>query len=101
MNIKKQNSKYRSLNRKFAFFTVVMVLLNIIAVSIATYINVYNQLKSNQTIAVDNSLQKYTTLLDQFFSQNEASLNQFSLNYEVKNILSNPEEYQKRIIASL
>ena len=100
MNKKKQNSKYRSLNRKFAFFTVVMVLLNIIAVSIATYINVYNQLKSNQTLAVDNSLQKYTTLLDQFFSQNEASLNQFALNYEVKNILSNPEEYQKKIIAS-
>lgn len=100
MNIKKQNSKYRGLNRKFAFFTVIMVLLNVIAVSIATYINVYNQLKSNQTLAVDNSLQKYTTLLDQFFSQNEASLNQFSLNYEVKNILSNPEEYQKKIIAS-
>jgi methyl-accepting chemotaxis protein len=77
-----------------------MVLLNVIALSIATYINVYNQLKSSQTIAVDDSLQKYTTLLDQFFSQNEASLNQFSLNYEVKNILSNPEEYQKKIIAS-
>ena len=100
MRTKKQNSQYRSFNRKLAFFTVVMVLLNVIALSIATYINVYNQLKSSQTIAVDDSLQKYTTLLDQFFSQNEASLNQFSLNYEVKNILSNPEEYQKKIIAS-
>ncbi|WP_160691325.1 hypothetical protein [Clostridium sp. C2-6-12] len=88
--------KKRNLSRKLALFTFIMVLLNVIAISIATYINVYNQLKSNQIVAVDNSLQQYTTLLDQFFSQNEASLNQFALNYEVKNVLSNSEEYQKK-----
>ena len=91
---------HRSFSKKLALFTVVMVLLNIIAVSITTYINVYNQLKSTQTFAVDDSLQKYNNFLDQFFSQNEASLNQFALSSDVKNVLSNPEENQKKIISS-
>lgn len=91
---------HRSFSKKLALFTVIMVLLNVVAVSITTYINVYNQLKSTQTVAVDDSLQKYTNFLDQFFSQNEASLNQFALSSDIKNVLSNPEENQKKIISS-
>ncbi|AKN32223.1 hypothetical protein Ccar_15685 [Clostridium carboxidivorans P7] len=91
--------KIKSFRTKLIIFAVVTSLLNICVLGSVMSTQVYSEMKSNQNSNVDNILSRYTTYLDQFFGDNEASLNQFAENYYLKNILADPQNNSAKMIS--
>jgi methyl-accepting chemotaxis protein len=89
----------KSFRTKLIIFVVVASLLNICVLSGVMSTQLYSEMKSNQTSTVDDMLSRYTTYLDQFFDDNEASLNQFAENYYLKNILTDPQNNSSKVIS--
>lgn len=90
--------KIKSFRTKLILFSVLAVLLNVSVLSGVLSTQVYTQMKSNQTETVDDTLNRYTSYLDQFFTDNESSLKQFAENYYIKNILVDPKANSAQII---
>lgn len=92
-----KNFGIKGFRAKLSFFTVIIVILNMLAISSVMYFRISNEMEESSNKNIEEVLRGYKNFLDEFFGQKEASLIQFSLNEDARTILDYTPEKQKEL----